>query len=257
MIKADDALKTIFGGKAHGQHVRDDQAGQQAPEVIDARAPRAHGDPCASLSQSWFQPSALSSWRWSAQVLRRPALEHHQREQRVRVVLAAGDVVVDQPRHFCRIEQAARGDALAATADPASAARSSRRSQFFIGMLKPSFLRVRIRSGSTPLHRLLEDPLALAVADLEMARHRERQLHHIAVEKRRARLERRRHAHAIDLHQDVVGQIEAQVGIELPVQQVVLAEARRARRAPARRRRRCRSASRRPGVVEPRLRRAR
>ena len=34
MIKADAALKTVFGGKATGQHVRDDQAGQQAPEVV-------------------------------------------------------------------------------------------------------------------------------------------------------------------------------------------------------------------------------
>ena len=33
MIKADDALKAVFGGKAHGQHVRDDQAGEQAPQV--------------------------------------------------------------------------------------------------------------------------------------------------------------------------------------------------------------------------------
>ena len=33
-INADDKLKPVFAGKKTGQHVRDDQAGQQAPEVI-------------------------------------------------------------------------------------------------------------------------------------------------------------------------------------------------------------------------------
>ena len=36
MIKADDKLKTVFGGKAAGQHVRDDETGRQAPEVADS-----------------------------------------------------------------------------------------------------------------------------------------------------------------------------------------------------------------------------
>ena len=33
MINADDKLKAVFGGKASGQHVRDDEAGEQAPEI--------------------------------------------------------------------------------------------------------------------------------------------------------------------------------------------------------------------------------
>jgi hypothetical protein len=32
-INADDKLKPVFAGKKNGQHVRDDEAGQQAPEV--------------------------------------------------------------------------------------------------------------------------------------------------------------------------------------------------------------------------------
>jgi glycerol-3-phosphate dehydrogenase len=52
----------------------------------------------------------------------RPALEHHQREQRVRVVLAAGHVLVDQARHLGRLEQPARAEALRRQQRRASAA---------------------------------------------------------------------------------------------------------------------------------------
>ena len=38
MIKADDKLKTVFGGKVDGQHVRDDQVGREAPQVNTASA---------------------------------------------------------------------------------------------------------------------------------------------------------------------------------------------------------------------------
>ena len=103
---------------------------------------------------------------------------------------------------------------------------SSRRSQFFIGMLKPSFFRVRMRSGRTPRIARLRIHLRSPLRIFRSPGHRKRQLHDVGVEKRRARLERRRHAHAIDLHQDVVGEIERQVGIELPVEQIVVAEAR-------------------------------
>ena len=46
MIKADDNLKAVFGGKTHCQHVRDDQARKQAPEVTpDLSTPRAPSSP--------------------------------------------------------------------------------------------------------------------------------------------------------------------------------------------------------------------
>ena len=48
MIKADDALKAVFGGKATGQHVRDDEAGQQARQV--ARTPDMADGPRFSIS---------------------------------------------------------------------------------------------------------------------------------------------------------------------------------------------------------------
>ena len=37
MINADDKLKSVFGGKSPGVDVRDDQAGQPAPEVTVSR----------------------------------------------------------------------------------------------------------------------------------------------------------------------------------------------------------------------------
>ena len=80
--------------------------------------------------------------------------------------------------------------------------------------------------GQQPFQRSLEDVLARAVADLELARHRERELHHLRVEERRARFERRRHAHAIDLHEDVVGEVDAEIGVELTIEQIVAAEPR-------------------------------
>ena len=122
-------------------------------------------------------------------------------------------------RDFSGDHHSARRAADPAPAAAPSSASARRRSQLFIGMLKPSFFRSRIASGSRPLSACFSDVLAPAVADLEVTGHRERQLHDVGVEKRRARLERRRHAHAIDLHQDVVGEIDRQIGVELTVQQ--------------------------------------
>ena len=129
MIKADAAPEAGVRRQGHGQHVRDDQVGQQAPakpsseffsrtlcsEITGARVNRA---PFLFRRRQTGGLPALSS----PQVLSRPALEHHQREQRVGVILAAGDVLVHQPRHLGGIEQPAPARCARATAGRASAA---------------------------------------------------------------------------------------------------------------------------------------
>ena len=53
----------------------------------------------------------------------------------------------------------------------------------------------------------LQHVLPPAVLDLERRRQRRREVDDLVVEQRHARLDRMRHAHAIDLRQDVFGQI--------------------------------------------------
>ena len=49
----------------------------------------------------------------------------------------------------------------------------------------------------------------------------ENQLHHLAIEKRRPRLDRRQHRGAIDFHQQIVGQIRQEVEPHHAIQRLV------------------------------------
>ena len=69
------------------------------------------------------------------------------------------------------------------------------------------------------LHQLPQNVLQRGAADLQILGQRSRELHDAVIQKRRPHLERVRHAHAVALVQDVVGQVaelvEPQVAVEL------------------------------------------
>ena len=90
-------------------------------------------------------------------------------------------------------------------------------------------LRSRIGSRQHPLERALEDVLAGAAAQLQLGRHLGRQLDEDVVEQRHPRLDRVRHAHPIDLGQDVERQVALEIALlerREPVRSAVAAAAR-------------------------------
>jgi hypothetical protein len=144
----------------------------------------------------------------------------------VRVVLAADLVFANQTAHNSRLEQPA-------LRDPSGGEQVIHQRRKL--PLQPLLHRdaeallfpLQDAVGQDAAKRALEDEFALTVAHFEVARHRERQLHDADIQKRRARLERRGHAHAIDFRQDVVGQVDRHVRVQLPIQRVVVTAAER------------------------------
>ena len=74
-------------------------------------------------------------------------------------------------------------------------------------MSKPSFGRAGHRCGQLVLHQLAQDEFQSRAADLQILRQPRREFHDAVIQKRRTHFERMRHAHAVALVEDVVGQI--------------------------------------------------
>ena len=91
--------------------------------------------------------------------------------------------------------------------------RSGPRNQRPSGTAKPIFGRYMMSRRQVRLHRLLQQPLGLAAADLQVRRQRGQPLDQRMVHQRLAHLERVRHAGPVDLGVDVADQ----VGLEVEV----------------------------------------
>ena len=100
-----------------------------------------------------------------------------------------------------------------------SSERSGPRSQSCAGMSKPTFGRRSTECGSLSLHQVLQDEFLTRPVDLQRCRNTIGKLDDAMVEKRRPDLQRMRHADAVRLHQNVVGQVvllvEPQVGVQI------------------------------------------
>ena len=98
--------------------------------------------------------------------------------------------------------------------------RSSPRSHAASGISKPCFGRWIDRGRHAALEIALEQVLRRAAAVLEVGRDRGGELDHLVVQEGRAHLERGRHAHPVDLDQDVVGEPGLEVHVEELAQRV-------------------------------------
>ena len=85
------------------------------------------------------------------------------------------------------------------------------RNQVPSGTPNPCFRRSRISGGRSPAATACSTCLRRPPCDLHRRRQRGRELDDVVVEQRHARLDRVRHAHAIDLRQDVLRQIGLEV----------------------------------------------
>ena len=74
--------------------------------------------------------------------------------------------------------------------------------------------------GQDSLHSFFENVLSRVATKLHSPRHSKGQLDDTLIQEGCPGLERVGHAHAVDFHQNVVGQKNLEVGIELPVQQI-------------------------------------
>src|SRR5579859_2383420 len=72
------------------------------------------------------------------------------------------------------------------------------------------------------LHQALQHDLVLPTVDFHVLRQARGKLDEAMIEKRRAHLERMRHAHAIDFLQDVVGEVVALIEGQIAVQRAVI-----------------------------------
>src|SRR3990172_8210278 len=174
-----------------------------------------------TLSVMAFPTIPLSPFSYiSAQELLGPALEDHQGEELVRVVASAREVLTHAPLDRGPLQEAAGLDALS---------REERLHQgpelasepVLHGNAEPLFAPVQDPRGKLVRHRLLQDVLPPVAPELQRAGHAERELDDVLVEKRRSRLERRRHAHPVHLDEDIVGEEELEVRVELSVEEIV------------------------------------
>ena len=76
--------------------------------------------------------------------------------------------------------------------------------------------------GQEATHRPLQHVLQRQAGHLEYAGKAEHELHDPVVEQGHADLEGMGHAHAVDLHEDVVGQVDPRVGVEKSIERVVV-----------------------------------
>ena len=118
------------------------------------------------------------------------------------------------------------------------------RNHSLTGAEKPCFGRWTISGGSSPATAFFEEVLALAVADLHLGRQRERELDELVVEKRHARLDRVRHRHLVDAHQEQLGEPLLQLEVGHLLEQVGAGARARPRARSARRPRTSRDAPR-------------
>ena len=147
-------------------------------------------------------------------------LKLDQPPQLPRVVLAAGDVLVDQPRDRRGVEVALGAQRARRRGPRGQNGSSSPRSQAAAGIEKP-FLRPRAisrpTSGSTAerSRRFLAKPRTRAAGGSASASSAT-----LRVEERHAQLERVGHAHAVGLHQQVVDEVDRAVDVLQPRERV-------------------------------------
>ena len=139
-----------------------------------------------------------------------PDLERDEPPQQVAVIAAAGAMLGHEPRNRVTVDVRARSATPARAArradsgDPrGTSERAARRSRASGG--------TSTRGGTSPVIASRSSHLPDAVALLHAAGQRHREFHDVMVEQRHARLERDRHAHAIDLRQDVARKVRRQV----------------------------------------------
>ena len=94
------------------------------------------------------------------------------------------------------------------------------------GNVEAALLAVEHGVGQAAAHQLLEQELGVEAAHLVFLRERGGEFDDAVIQERRPHLERVRHAHAIALIQDVVGQIVMLIDEQVPVQ---VTDARRTR----------------------------
>ena len=140
------------------------------------------------------------------------ALEHQQRPERLAVISAAGGMAIDEARDRANIEKATiahlfagEGQTQAVRAQTSELARERGR--------KALLGAVKILAGHIGLERPLQDVFPLALVQPKIARQGRRPLDQHVIEEGNARLERGRHARAVDLGQDVAGEIGLDVDV--------------------------------------------
>src|SRR3972149_6593344 len=137
----------------------------------------------------------------SAQELLGPALEDHQGEKLVRVVSSAREVLPHAPLDRGPLEESAGLDALAG--EERLHQRPELASEPVLhGNAEPLFAPVKDPRGKLVRHRLLQDMLPPVAAELQRAGHAERELDDVLVE-------------------DIVGEEELEVRVELAVEEIV------------------------------------
>src|SRR5512133_618664 len=141
-----------------------------------------------------------------------PKREREQAPELATAILAAGDVVVEEPRDHFRVEVAltlkrlAReglsGERLELTAEPGGC-----------GDREAALLAVDDLSWQQRGGRLAQQDLLGEAADLESCRKREREIRHDRVEIGHAGFERVRHRGAVSLDEQVVDEVHAEVDV--------------------------------------------
>ena len=140
-----------------------------------------------------------------------PALEDDELPQAKRVIARAADVLMDERRGRRPARSSRAADSRGDSSVSANSSRRLPRNQTSSGTPNPCLRRSISARRKEPGCHFLQHVLPAAVPDLQRGRQRRGEVDHLVVEQRHARLDRVRHAHAIDFRQDVFGQVRLDV----------------------------------------------
>ena len=206
------------------QPVGGDDAGDSAHVYMASVIARAAGaqaaGPCRGFGDACRRSGvAVAPAGRAVDELPEPELEHHELPEPVTMVGAAAAVLVPEPRRLRALEDAA-------IAEPAVEQQlgvigaSGPRSHSPIGASKPRLPRSRIARGTRRSRTRRSRYLLRPFFSFSDDRHPRGELEQLVIEQRLARLERDRHAHPIDLGQDVVDHVGARVDVERAIHRI-------------------------------------